>query len=166
MGHFLYHGPMKTIFEIDLLAVAKARTHASIAAAVLWVFLIGLIISTFNNAANPSSLMMTMNFVYFGAVIWVLVATVLLQVSMGTAIPTIVLTAIVTLVLPMLVPLSVISQSSTVLRLAGAKPGFIGLSQTEKEKITPGHCRGCGYSREGIGLLDPCPECTRVPQVI
>ena len=157
----------KTIFQLDLLSIASARTHASIVAIAIWALFIGLIIASINSPGFEGSLLSTiLSFVMLGLVLWAVVAVVLLQIAMGTGIPTIVLTAIVTLLLALLVPLAVISQATTILKLSGAKPGFFGLNQTERDKITPGHCRGCGYNRAGLGLLDPCPECTRVPQVI
>ncbi|MFG0246786.1 MAG: hypothetical protein ACF8MF_12135 [Phycisphaerales bacterium JB052] len=156
----------KNIFQLDLLAIVGARTHATIAAASFWVLLIALIIMSVNSPATTSPIELVLNFLLLGVMIWQVVAVILLQVAMGIGIVTIVLAAIVNLMLPMLVPLAVISQSTTILKLAGAKTGFAGMSQSERDKITPGHCRGCGYSRAGIGLLDPCPECTRVPQVI
>jgi len=156
----------KTIFEVDLLSIVGARKHATFAAATIWVFIIVAIIAGVNGARADSPLMIAINLASLGAVVWVIVATILLQVTMGIGVTTMVVTAIATLILPFIIPLGVISQASTILKLAGAKTGFAGMSQSEREKITPGHCRGCGYSREGIGLLDPCPECTRVPQVI
>ena len=98
----------KTIFELDLLSIVRARSHLTIAAVTIWIFVIALIISTANSAANPSPLLIAINFISLGVVIWVLVATILLQVAMGIGVPTIVLTAIVTLFLPMLVPLAVL----------------------------------------------------------
>lgn len=156
----------KNIFQLDLLAIVKARTHATIAAASFWSLLIVLVIMSINSPATTSPIELVLNFLLLGVMIWQIVAVILLQVAMGIGVVTIVLAAIVNIMLPMIVPLAIISQSTTILKLAGAKTGFAGMSQSERDKITPGHCRGCGYSREGIGLLDPCPECTRVPQVI
>ena len=156
----------KTIFELDLLAIVKARTHLTIPTVAIWAVVVTMFIWAMNTGAQSAPLLMALNLISLALIIWIVIAVVLLQVAMGVGIPTIVVTAIVTLLLPMLVPLATLSQATTILKLAGAKPGFFGMSQSEKDKITPGHCRGCGYDRKGIGLVDPCPECTRVPQVI
>lgn len=156
----------KPIYKLDLLAIVSARTHATIAASVFWALLVTLIIMSVNTPATTSPIEMVLNVVLLGVMVWQIVAIVLLQVHTGVGVLTIVITGIANLILPMFVPLGVISHASTILKLAGAKTGFAGMSQSERDKITPGHCRGCGYSREGLELLQECPECTRVPQVI
>lgn len=88
------------------------------------------------------------------------------QHAMGHNILTSVVWALLSFILSFLVLLSTASTAGMVLKLAGAKIGFMGVSGNDLDRLRPHHCRGCGYSREGIGLLDPCPECTRVPQVI
>lgn len=90
----------KNIFELDLLSIVSARTHATIAAVIFWSMFIFLIIMSINSTATTSVLELVMNFLLLGVMIWQIVAIILLQSAMG------------------------------------------------------------------IGLLDPCPECTRVPQVI
>jgi len=157
---------MRTILDLDLLGIAHARLHLAIATSIVLVAIIAWMIGLFNSGGQPDILLIVANIVLGLLGIWVVVAGIILQIKMGIGVPTIVLTAILAFVLPWLVGLALVSQASTVLKLAGAKPGLLGTPQSELDKITPGHCRGCGYSREGIGLLDPCPECTRVPQVI
>ena len=157
---------MKPIYELDLLAIASARTHLLIASVITFSAVIAWNVWFFNNANHTDMLLIAVMSVLGLLSIWVVVASVILQVKMKIGIPTIVLTVLVCLLLPWLVGFAIVSQASTILKLAGAKPGFLGFSQTERDKITPGHCRACGYDRSGIGLLDPCPECTRVPQVI
>lgn len=68
-------------------------------------------------------------------------------------------------VLGMLILIAAGSQSNTILKLAGAKVGLFGVSSSEREKLKPGHCKGCGYPRESLESLAPCPECGRVPIV-
>lgn len=157
---------MKPIYQLDLLRIASARTHLLIASVLTFSAVIAWNIWFLNNP-NPTDMLLIGSTSVLGMLaLWTVVASVLLQVAMGTRVVTIVVTSIVCLMIPWLVGFAIVSQSSTILKLAGAKPGFIGFSQSERDKITPGHCRGCGYDRAGIGLLDPCPECTRVPQVI
>lgn len=159
----------KTIFELDLVQIARARKHLSIATTFMFIAIVSWLIWIANSGPQGNQVDIFFMGIQIGLGvlgIWVVVASVLLQISMKTGILMIVLTAIVALALPWLIGIALISQATTILKLAGAKPGFFGMSQSEKDKITPGHCRGCGYDRAGIGLLDPCPECTRVPQVI
>ena len=156
----------KTILELDLLAVARNRRHLSLATGCLSIVLVGWLLWFFNTR-NPDTIVFISTQVVLGLLgIWVIVSAVLLQISMGIPVPTIVLTAIAAFFLPWLIGIALISQSTTILKLAGAKTGLFGLSPSERAKITPGHCRGCGYDRTGLELLQECPECQRVPQVI
>lgn len=57
------------------------------------------------------------------------------------------------------------TQATGMLRAAGAQVGLLGVAKSEYPKLRGGHCIGCGYDRSGLELLQPCPECGRVPQV-
>ena len=57
-------------------------------------------------------------------------------------------------------------QATSVLRAAGARVGLMGVPKDDYNRLRPGHCRGCGYDRSGLELLQACPECNRVPRVI
>tara|TARA_A100001391_G_scaffold168070_2_gene128531 strand:+ start:50 stop:532 length:483 start_codon:yes stop_codon:yes gene_type:complete len=158
---------IKTLLDMDLPAIARARKHLSIATFCLIAAYIAYIIWSVNVGPNTTELAtLAIVAVLFALVIWVVVAVILIQIAMGKGIFTIILSAIVTVFLSWICGLAFISQASTILKLAGAKSGFFGLSQSEIDKITPGNCRQCGYSREGLPLLQECPECQRVPQVI
>ena len=89
-----------------------------------------------------------------------------MQHACGRGVVTIGLWVILTMLFSILALVLAISSAGTILRLAGAKPGFLGLSGAEIEKLREGNCRGCGYAREGLELLTPCPECRRVPVVV
>ena len=156
----------KSILELDLLSIARHRKHLSIATLCIIVALIAYMIWLFNTPNMPIVPLAISQILIGLLAIWVVVAGILLQVAMGVGVVTIVFTAFAAFFLPWLVGLALVSQATTILKLAGAKTGFFGLSTTEREKITPGHCRGCGYSREGLELLQECPEYQRVPQVI
>jgi len=156
----------KMLLDLDLLAISRQRKHLSIATLSIVVVLITWMIWLFNTS-NVSSFQLIGSNMLIGMLgIWVVVAGILLQVAMGVGVVTIVITAFAAFFLPWLVGFALVSQATTILKLAGAKTGFFGLSSTEREKITPGHCRGCGYCRDGLELLQECPECQRVPQVI
>jgi succinate-acetate transporter protein len=126
---------------------------------VLWIY---VAVSLPNNVAANSALLI----VSLALIPWAVVAMVLSQIAYGSSPSTIVVFSIVAILVPLLAMIACVSQGSTILRLAGAKVGFVGVSKSEKAKITPGHCRGCGYDRAGLELLQECPECQRVPQVI
>ncbi|MCA9303987.1 MAG: hypothetical protein KC996_07695 [Phycisphaerales bacterium] len=155
----------KAIYDLDLLAVARQRTQASIASLAILANLILWIVVMVNFQGNPIANTIVL-VIGLGLVIWSVVAMVLAQIAYGSGPSTIVVFAIVTIFVPLLAMIACVSQGTTIIRLAGAKVGFIGVSKSEREKITPGHCRGCGYDRAGLELLQECPECRRVPKVI
>jgi succinate-acetate transporter protein len=156
----------RTIFELDLLAIAKQRAHATAAALTNLIYNIAWIIFLVNASNTAQVSILILWGLSISLTIWAVVSMVMLQIALGANPGTIVLYAILTLIFSFLALISAISQASTVLKLAGAKLGFIGVSESERAKITPGNCRGCGYDRTGLELLQECPECQRVPQVI
>ncbi len=157
---------MKTILDLDLLSIARCRKHLTIATSCFFLSIVVYIILLVNSGQAGVAQLLVMNTLIGLLSIWVVVASVLIMISLNSGVFSIVLGAIVAIFLPWLVGIALISQATTVLKLAGAKSGLLGLSQTERDKITPGHCRGCGYDRTGLELLQECPECRRVPQVI
>lgn len=50
------------------------------------------------------------------------------------------------------------------LKRAGLKVGFMGVPKSEWPKLMPGHCAKCGYNREGLTSIAPCPECGHPPR--
>ncbi len=166
-------GRGKTIFDIDL--VALARWHRRCVVLVLgvltcWVVLIVMTIGGLGSAGSAGGFtdlqQLVVSLVWLGLMLTTAVFVVFVLVAMRTSVVSIVLHVLLVFFIAPLVLLSVVSSAGRVLRLAGAEMGFVGVSRTEVDKLRPGHCRGCGYDRTGIELLEPCPECRRVPMVI
>ena len=152
----------KTIFQLDLLDLAKWHRRCSIAVItviVIWVSLI--IVSVY----NPN-----MDYGIWGFhVLTMFVAAPFVfrtHRAMGYGLFSGLLWAFFALLIPFLVLLSISSTAGLILRLSGAKTGTFGVSKDNLDRIRPIHCRECGYSRAGLELLQECPECQRVPLVI
>lgn len=161
----LHYAPMKTIFELDLVSLPKWHRACSIAVLVIILFGITLIFMGIYNAGLPGLEVIAAVF-YTITVLLSAVLTGFTQHAMGHNIFVSVIWALASFLLSFLVLLSTSSTAGMILKLAGAKIGTLGVSRDDLDRLRHRHCRAFGYSREGIGLLDPCPECTRVPQVI
>jgi hypothetical protein len=156
---------MKTIFEIDLIRLAKWHKYCSIAVVTIIVFLVTVIFLNVYNQRVPGLDLITGLF-YLATIGVSAILSGFTQRAMGHNVFTSIIWAIACLLLSFLILLSTASTAGMVLKLAGAKTGFLGVSKGDLDRLRAKHCRACGYSRDGIGMLDPCPECTRVPEVI
>lgn len=155
----------KSIFELDLIKLAKWHRRCSLAVItmiVVWVAAIFLSVYNVNNPNISIALWVFYLFTMLGSAILVFPT----HRSMGYGVFSGLIWAFFALLIPFLSLLSIASTGGLILRLAGAKTGTLGVSKAHIDRIRPNHCRQCGYSREGLALLQECPECQRVPQVI
>jgi pheromone shutdown protein TraB len=156
---------MRTIFEIDLVRLAKWHKACTYTILIIIVFWIAFVIFRFYGRPIPGIEVIATIF-YLATILVTSVLSGLTQRAMGHNLFTAIVWALASLLLSFLVLLSTASTAGMILKLAGAKTGTLGVGKSDLDRLRQNHCRACGYSREGIGLLDPCPECTRVPQVI
>jgi len=163
-------GRHKTLFELDLVRIAKWHKRCFVLALVLLMSLILYFVLMANARyiapGGADILIIALQLAHILSLITAVVFVIMLQHACGRGVFTIALWAFITLILSVVAVASAVSSAGAILRLAGAKPGFAGFPKGEIDKLRDGHCRGCGYSRDGIGLLDPCPECERVPVVV
>jgi len=156
----------KTIFDLDLVEIAVWHRRCTVLALVtLFVWVMWILLAV-NMSPMPIAVGRSMWLFYIGVVIMSVVFVVMLQIACGSGPVSVVLQGVLALVFSFLVLISSVSSAGTILRLAGARVGFFGVTRDEMDKLRRGHCRGCGYSREGLELLQECPECERVPRVI
>ena len=161
----IYHRAMKTIFEIDLVRLAK--WHRICSFTVLIVLLTWIVFITVTMSGRGFvGLEALITIFYVATVLFSCITIGMTQRAMGKSVLVCILWGLSAFLLSFLILLSTASSAGMILKLAGAKVGTLGVSKDNLDLLRPHHCRGCGYSREGIGMLDPCPECTRVPQVI
>ena len=151
---------------MDLVKIASWHRRCTLLALVMFGFFVGMIIL----AVQLPGFSPYINLMYWLiAGILVLLSIIFVvcmnQVCGGSVLESI-LHGVFAFMFSWFMVISAASNAGTILRLAGAKAGFLGVGGDELNKLRPGHCRGCGYSREGLELLQECPECTRVPQVI
>ena len=156
----------KSIFELDLVRIAKWHRRCSIIAASLLILLVVAILVFMNSAEPPAVLIISFVVLYYGGIAVSIVFVIGLRRAMGSNILALIVYGIFALLLHVLLLLIVASNAGLIIRLAGVKSGFLGVPFEGRDKLRPGHCRGCGYSRESLETLQECPECNRVPQVI
>lgn len=148
----------------DLVAVAKRQRE------LLWIILfgIGLYVLALGFAGVSPAMAIVAGLLYLlfqlASIIQIVRLAAALQTSLGLRIVYILLLFIP--LLNLFVLLLVSGQANSVLKAAGVRVGFMGVPASEYPKLTTGHCRGCGYDRTGLELLQACPECGRVPQVV
>ena len=155
----------KTIFELDLINLAKWHRRCVLGVLTIIVVWLAAIFAAVYNINNPN--------ISIG--LWIFYAITMLgsailvfptHRAMGYGVLSGLAWAFFALLIPFLSLLAIVSTGGLILRLAGAKTGTFGVSSAHIDRIRPNHCRQCGYSREGLELLQECPECRRVPQVI
>ncbi len=149
--------------EIDLIAVARRQRE------LLWLILFGAgvyLVMIVSAVAVPmvaiGAVLVQLLFQLAG-----LVQVIRLSAAMGTPVALRVV-YIVLMFLPLigLITLLVINgQANGLLKAAGARVGLMGVPKSEFPKFIRGHCRGCGYDRAGLEMLQACPECGRVPRI-
>tara|TARA_R110002072_G_scaffold125676_2_gene261954 strand:- start:2799 stop:3311 length:513 start_codon:yes stop_codon:yes gene_type:complete len=159
-------GMAKTIFELDLVKIAVWHRRAMWLALVTILVVVSLILVSANSIAIPELVSFVVGVLWVVTLLAGVVLVVVLNRVCGSGVFETILYGIATIFLWFLILIVSISRAGTILRLAGAKPGFVGVKNDQMDKLRKGHCRGCGYSREGLELLQACPECERVPQVI
>lgn len=158
---------MKREKPIDLLRVAKLQRS------LLWMILLVLLASIGSMASFALQNMGASLIVFFGVMLVVLVIQILaiiqafrLTIAVRASLAYPILMVIFGLIITWigLIMLVVINQKATnVLKAHGIKVGFLGVPKSEYPKFMRGHCRGCGYSREGLSSTMPCPECGHTP---
>ncbi len=165
-GHLL---AQKTIFELDLINLAKWQRRCSIAAILIILSIITMWIgSTFALVYGLNITNISIGFwgLYFLTTIVSAALVFPTHRAMGYGLFSSIIWTLFAILIPLLVLLSISSTAGLILRLSGAKTGLFGVSKDTLDRIRPRHCRECGYSRDGLELLQECPECQRVPQVI
>ncbi|MFG0246787.1 MAG: hypothetical protein ACF8MF_12140 [Phycisphaerales bacterium JB052] len=142
---------------IDLKSVATQQRL------LLWLILFIILANIFMLATasrSPQLMIITM----LGALLFQLLALIQvyrLTISMRANIAwPIVMTLFFWVPLLSLIILLVINgKANTMLKQTGVKIGLMGVSKSEYPKLMPGHCRFCGYNREGLDPDAACPEC-------
>lgn len=150
--------------DINLIRVAqRQRTLLWIILAAVLVYPLAIALATVSPVGGAIVLLFQLGLQIAG-----LVQVVRLFAALKTGIMLRII-YIVLLFIPLinLVVLLVASgQATSVLKLAGANVGLMGVPKSEYPKLTEGNCRGCGYDRRGLELLQPCPECGRQPRIV
>ena len=150
--------------DMDLTAVAKRQRG------LIWIILLGIVANIGAFASSGVSPMLAVAglglYLLFqlAGLVQILRLAASLQTSIFLRIAYIVLLFIP--LINLLVLLTVNGQANSVLKAAGVRVGLVGVPQSEFAKLTRGNCRGCGYDRSGLELLQGCPECGRVAQVV
>ncbi len=165
----LFAMAQKTIFELDLIKLAKWHRRSTIAAITILISFVVVWIGTaivLVYGMNTTSI--DIGFWIFYILVMLVSAALVFPThrAMGYGLFNSLLWAILAFLIPFLVLLSIASTAGLILKLSGAKVGMFGVSRANLDHIRPHHCRQCGYSREGLELFQECPECNRVPQVI
>ncbi|MBL4809217.1 MAG: hypothetical protein JKY43_04060 [Phycisphaerales bacterium] len=155
----------KTIFELDLVKIAVWYQRCMLYFLLVLVAFVVLMVAVGNASISPM-IEMLIGLLYIGFLVLNVVFVVKLQHACGTGVVGLIVYGVLAILLHVFVLITTLSRAGMILRLAGAKSGFFGVGKDEWDKLRVGHCRGCEYSREGLELLQECPECERVPQVI
>lgn len=156
----------KSIFDLDLVRIAKWHRRCSILAASLIMTLVILILVSLSTPEPPAVLVISLAVIFYGGIAVSIVFVIGLRRAMGSNILALIVYGVLALLLHVFLLLIIASNAGLIIRLAGVKSGFLGVPLDGRDKLRPGHCRGCGYSRESLEILQECPECNRVPQVI
>ncbi len=156
----------KRIDELDLVRIAERQRMLMFV--VLAMILNSVISFTLARTGSPitGGIWLFWGFQVLLAVAGAIVLTRLyMALGENPAVAVVLGVLLVVPVLGLLILIGAGSQSSTILKLAGARVGLMGVSMTERDKLKPNHCKGCGYPRESLEALAPCPECGRTPIV-
>jgi len=159
----------KTIFELDLIKLARWQRRCAIAAIAVLLSIVAMWIGStlaLVYGLNITNISVGFWAVYFLTIIVSAALVFPTHRAMGYGLSSSIIWTFFAILIPFLVLLSISSTAGLILTLSGAKTGLFGVSKDTLDRIRPHHCRECGYSREGLKLLQECPECQRVPQVI
>jgi len=149
--------------ELNLIAVAKRQRE------LLWIVLVAIL--SYPIAIGAAGVSPVASLVLFAFQLLAQLVGLVQLIRLFGAMQTSLLLRILYIPL-MLIPLINLvillvgsSQATSMLKMAGAKVGLMGVHKSEYPKLRDGHCRGCGYDRTGLEMLQECPECGRVPRV-
>ena len=156
----------KSIFDLDLVRIAKWHRRCSLlAASMILVWVVTLLVAA-NSIEMPIAIAIPLAAALYGMIAVSIVFVIALRRAMGSNILSLILYGVLALLFNVFLLLITASNAGLIIRLAGVKSGFLGIPLEGRDKLRPGHCRECGYSRESLEILQECPECNRVPQVI
>ena len=156
----------KRIDELDLVCIAERQRVLMLVALAMIVGLVGQYLLSRSGNQTPALFWTVWGLQIVLAIIGTIaMARLYMALGENPLVAVVIGFLLLVPVIGLLILLAASSQSSTILKLAGARVGLFGVSKPEREKLYPGHCKGCGYPRESLEVLAPCPECGRVPIV-
>jgi hypothetical protein len=150
--------------EPDLVVVAQRQRE------LLWLILIGMsLYALMLGLASVATVGVgaVLGVQFLSQVAWIVqIVRLFAAMRVGLALRLVYVVLLVIPLVSLVIVLLASAQATSMLRAAGVRVGLMGVSRDDVDRLRPGHCRGCGYDRQALDLLEPCPECNRVPRVV